>query len=298
MSFAADLKLELSKIRQDSCCDFAELFSMLIFSKKFNIKSMVVSSSHECVCNTFSRLLFNCFSAKPVVTFGGSDNKRYYNASIISEKLKKSILFKIGENHKEFAIDLLKRDCCSSAFLRGIFLICGSISNPNKDYHLEFVVKDSETADFLVSILSNYGVTPKLSYRKNSVAVYFKNSDQIEELITRMGASQYTLELIGIKVYKSMRNKYNRINNCENANLTKTVNAAVDQKNAIEFLEKSGKLSMLPTEIYNVAMLRKDNPDASLSSLCSLSEENISRSGMNHRLQKLVKIANALKEDL
>lgn len=294
MSFAADLKLELTKIKQDKCCDLAELYGLLNFSKRQKNNNIIFSTSHKCVVDRFAKLMLNCFNVNPNITLGGGKNNRYYNASVNSVNVK----YSIEKKNKQTDIELLlKRECCTSAYFRGVFLSCGSMSNPNKDYHLEFVTLNMEHAEALCEQLRKQNVLPKISVRKNSVAVYFKNSDSIEEIITIMGASQYTLELIGIKVYKSMRNKYNRINNCETANLTKTVNASVDQINAIKYLERVGKFSILPTEVYNVALLRKNNPEASLNELCGMCEDSISRSGMNHRLQKLVKIANNLKND-
>lgn len=294
MSFASDLKNELTKIRQDRCCDFSELYAMITFSKISKNSNIIFSSKNAAVINKFSKLMFNCFNVKPIISEGGAKDNRYYNAILGSDSSKKSVLSRLNNTETD---SLFKRECCSSAFFRGLFLACGSMSDPNKDYHLEFVANDMVTAETISQILKENNFPPKISKRKTSVAVYFKNSSTIEELITKMGASQYTLELIGIKVYKSMRNRYNRINNCETANMTKTVNASVDQIKAIEYLEKCGKMSALPTEIYNVALLRKENPDASLSSLCEMTEEDISRSGMNHRLQKLVKIANSFKNE-
>lgn len=295
MSFAADLKNELSKIKQDKCCDFAELCGMLLFSKRSKNEKIIFSTSNECVAKKIIKLFLNCFDITPTLSLAGSSESRYFNIYFNSTSIKKTVFNKIKQAD---IFAFLKRECCSSAFFRGVFLSCGSISDPNKSYHLEFVVSNTEKANYLTELLEKQNFNPKISGRKSSVAVYFKNSNTIEELITKMGASQYTLELIGIKIYKSMRNKYNRINNCETANLTRTVNASVDQINAINYLEKSGKISVLPTEIYNVAILRKNNPDASLSKLCELFEEDISRSGMNHRLQKLVKIANNLKNEI
>lgn len=294
MSFSSELKSELTKIRQEKCCDFAELSAMLKFSKRSKNGNIVFSSSYMFIAECFSKLLFNCYGVKATIKEAGSKERRYYNSYINSETVRKKIF---SQSETLNIKDLFKRECCLSAFLRGMFLVCGSINDPNKDYHLEFVAKTADTADLIAEVLKYNNFAPKISVRKNNIAVYIKNSDIIEEFLTKTGATQYTLQIIGIRAYKSMRNKYNRLNNCETANLTKTVNAAVDQINAIKFLEKVGKFSALPTEILNVAVLRKENPDASLSTLCSLSEEDISRSGINHRLQKLVKIANDIKNN-
>ena len=134
-----------------------------------------------------------------------------------------------------------------------------------------------------------------MTFRAGKFLVYTKNSNTMEDLLTFLGAGGETLNLIGIKVYKSVRNKVNRKNNIETSNIMKTANAAFVQNNAIAKIKESGKLELLPEELYEAAMLRLQNPDLSLSALCKLSKTPITRSGLNHRIQKLIEIANDIK---
>ena len=155
---------------------------------------------------------------------------------------------------------------------------------------------DSPLCDSFVKFLNDLDLTSRISKRGNHKIVYFKDSDQIEALLTIIKASHYTLELMSIKIYKDIRNKVNRKNNCETANISKTVTASVEQTMAIEYLEDTGLLYMLPEELVSAAMLRKINPSSSLNELCKRSSDPITRSGLNHRLQKLVAIAKAEQE--
>ena len=125
--------------------------------------------------------------------------------------------------------------------------------------------------------------------------LYTKNSNTVEDLLTFMGAGGETLNLIGVKVYKSVRNKSNRQNNCETSNILKTADAAYKQCAAIQKLEKKGLLKTLPEELYEVAILRRENPDMSLSGLCKLSSSHLTRSGFNHRMNRLLEIAKEVK---
>ncbi|MDO4743520.1 MAG: DNA-binding protein WhiA [bacterium] len=293
MSFSSELKDAICKLRPSGCCEFAECFGMLFFAREFNEDRIELRTEYEGVARLFSTLIKNCFGVHTRSTVAGKGVGKYKEVIDVSAICKR--IFSFSEDYKGdfFKGYTAMRECCAGAFLRGTFLVCGSISNPNKEYHLEFVVKNEYQQSELVYFLLNLNLNPKTSKKGHLYCVYLKQSDQIEELLTRMDVTQYTIELMEIKIEKSVRNRINRINNCESANLTKTVNASVDQVRAIKFLEEEGFLSSLPKELYFAAILRLENPDASLKELCELSDESITRSGMNHRLQKLVKIAQS-----
>jgi len=294
MSFSYDVKNEMCKIRPSGCCKFAQLYGMLLFSRAFSAVSISASTEHEMVCSLYMQLLNACFNIHTSIEISGQKRKMF-NVSVSSEMERKKIVTYYGQSDKEIYNGIIKRECCKMAFLRGAFLACGFIDDPNKDYFVEFVLPDSPLSDSFVKLLNELDLTPKTSKRGHHRIVYFKDSDQIEVLLTKMQASHYTLELMSIKIYKDIRNKVNRRNNCETANISKTVTAAVEQARAIEYLEDTGVLYMLPVELVSAAMLRKINPSSSLNELCLRSSDPITRSGLNHRLQKLVAIA---KEEL
>ena len=190
-------------------------------------------------------------------------------------------------NHSNF-------DCtdCVNAFLAGAFLACGTVSDPKKDYHLEFTVPFSNLSKSLVTFLEEMELTPKLSNRKGYNIVYFKGSQAIEDCLYLMGASSAMFEMMNIEIVKDFRNKANRTANCEAANIERTVKASFAHIEAIEKIEKIKGLDYLKKDLKEMAVLRKENPELSLSELSKLS--GLSRSGVNHRLKKILEIAQNL----
>ena len=171
----------------------------------------------------------------------------------------------------------------------------GSVSDPEKEYRIDFSFKDEVLAKQIMELLLSKGFKLNLTTRAGKTVLYTKNSNTVEDLLTFMGAGGETLNLIGVKVYKSVRNKSNRQNNCETSNILKTADAAYKQCAAIQKLEKKGLLKTLPEELYEVANLRLENPDMSLSGLCKLTSSHLTRSGFNHRMNRLLEIAKEVK---
>ena len=187
---------------------------------------------------------------------------------------------------------------CLPFFLRGVFLICGNVSSPEKDYHLEFVVPHKNLASDLVRIITEIeelDAQPKTVMRKGSYIVYIKGSESIEDTLTFIGAPQCTLELMNMKIYKDIRNKANRIANCDAANIDKVVKAAMKQIEDIKLIDRAVGLDNLSDELREVAQLRLDNIDMSLQEIGETLSEPISRSGVNHRFKKLAKMAEELR---
>jgi len=180
--------------------------------------------------------------------------------------------------------------------LRGAFLAAGSITDPQKDYHLEFVSGHQKLCRDLIALLKELSLEPKYIARKGSGIVYFKESEQIEDLLTMMSATNCTLTLMGVKIIKSIRNNANRVTNCETANITKTVDAAGSQLEMIELIYRQQGLDSLPAELREIALARMDNPDMSLRELGASLSPPLSRSGVNHRLARLKEIADRLRE--
>ena len=170
------------------------------------------------------------------------------------------------------------------------------MSDPEQDYRLELCVKSGEIAKNLTEILMKIGISLKETNRASGVVLYSKDSSVIEDFLTVIGATNAAIMVMQSKIYKDMRNKVNRIKNCETANIFKSVDAALEQRSAIELLEKKGLMSSLPPELINAAKLRMEYPEASLNELCRLCDESITRSGLNHRFQKIIEIAQELKK--
>ncbi|MEG1525594.1 MAG: DNA-binding protein WhiA [Clostridia bacterium] len=179
----------------------------------------------------------------------------------------------------------------AQAFLRGVFLGSGSCTNPSRGYHLELVTRSESIAELIVSLIANVELTARCHRRKEKVIVYLKSED-VSGFLALLGASKAALAFENIRAEKEFRNYVNRTSNCETANIGKTVDAAVAQTHAIEIIERVMELGKLPASLYEAAMLRLNHPDATLQELADLAE--IGKSGMNHRLTRLLKLAEEI----
>lgn len=193
--------------------------------------------------------------------------------------------------------ELVNKENLKRAFIRGAFLGGGSISNPEKTYHLEFVSHNQDYAEQLSKLINTYGLTSKVIQRKSSYVVYLKEGEQIVDLLNIIGAHTSLLELENVRIMKEMRNNVNRLVNCETANLSKTVNAAVRQVESIKLIQKEIGLGRLPRNLRDIAELRIQYPDESLKELGELLNPPVGKSGVNHRLRRIEKIAEELRKE-
>ena len=181
------------------------------------------------------------------------------------------------------------------AYIRGAFIGGGSISNPEKTYHLEFVTHSEEYANDLKDLINTFSLKSKVIQRKNSFIIYIKEGEQIVDLLNIIGAHSSLLEVENIRIMKEMRNNVNRLVNCETANLSKTVNAAVRQVESIKLIQQKIGLKRLTQNLREVAELRLNYPDESLKELGEMLNPPVGKSGVNHRLRKIEKIAEELR---
>ncbi len=297
MSFTADVKAELSQIEYFSpAMKHAFAYGFLLFGKSFNVRSISCSSDYECVITAFKSVLGELAGVVPAITQNKSGK---FILRVATSAQRKKLLEYFGHLPNEISLRVnhanFEDDECYYAFLRGAFLSCGSVSNPDKGYHLEFVVQYNKLSGDLQKILTNLNLTAKYILRKYSHVVYLKGSESIEDLLTMMGATNSSLYLMGIKVQKDVRNKINRKMNFESANMSRAIEAGLAQVEAIEIIEKKQGLDSLSDELKELAVLRKENPDMSLKELGAALTVPISRSGVNHRLARLVTIAEKYK---
>ena len=220
---------------------------------------------------------------------------------VLETYLKKLGLLKANEN--VFALDysipknIVKNEECKRAYIKGAFLGGGSISNPEKTYHLEFVTHDDEYAEDLSKLINQYGLNSKVIQRKSSFVIYLKEGEQIVDLLNIIGAHSSLLELENVRIMKEMRNNVNRLVNCETANLSKTVNAAVRQVESIKLIQNELGLARLPKNLREIAELRLSYPDESLKELGEMLNPPVGKSGVNHRLRRIEKIAEELRKE-
>ena len=180
----------------------------------------------------------------------------------------------------------------------GIFLACGSVNNPEKKYHMEFVMPSLELCNSLgLLFIDNYGIVPKHVERKHYQIVYIKDSENIIDILTMMGAQMASLEIMNVKMMKDVKNKINRSMNCDNANIDKALGAAERQISDIELIDSTMGLDSLPDTLRDIARIRYENIDFTLKELGAAMEPPISRSGANHRMQKIAEIAENIRKE-
>lgn len=202
-----------------------------------------------------------------------------------------------GNANISYSIDknIVHKNCCKKAYIRGAFLGCGSLTDPEKNYHMEFVTDNLSYAMSLKRLLNHFSLGAKLIERKKHYVVYLKEGDKISDALKLIGAFQSLLSLENIRAFKEMRNNINRLVNCETANLDKTVNAAVRQIENINYIKENIGLEHLPEGLREVARLRLEYENASLKELGEMLTPKMGKSGINHRLRKLDKIAESLR---
>lgn len=295
MSFSQDVKNELLKIEYEhSCCEKAMLYGICIFGKSFSSFGVSMQSENEELAGLYKELIKKYCNVECDVK--RSPGGRNYSVNIEDSVECDKILGVFGHNDGgSLKINHSNFDCegCINAFVAGAFLSCGTVSTPQKDYHLEFTVPYLNLSKSLVTLLGEIELVPKTSNRKGYNIVYFKGSEAIEDCLYLMGASSAMFEMMNVEIVKDFRNKANRTANCEAANIEKTVKASFAHIKAIEKIESAKGLDYLKNDLKEMAVLRRDNPELSLAELSKLS--GMSRSGVNHRLKRIVQIAENLE---
>ena len=302
MSFSYEVKKELCRIKRISGeAKRAELYGMLLFGKSFNENSILLQTENGEVAKLFISLLAELHRIVPATKEILSANKKtvVYKVHVVSPADRKKLLEEYRQTDKlglRIHPEMLTDDSTISSFFRGAYLSCGTVTDPGKSYHLEFSVPYLMLSEALLTALNEVGFPFKSTARKDSYVVYIKESENIEDLLTYMGAQKASLEMMNVKIYKDLRNKANRVTNCETANIEKTVNAAWMQIEEIEYIKNTRGIGYLPDELKELALLRIENPELSLRELGAALSSPLSRSGVNHRLKRISEIAEKLRE--
>ncbi len=302
MSFSGGVKEELVRIENDARhCQIAELAAILICSGAVRTdssdgKSILLQPDAPYV-TTRCLMLLEKLSLIPKRDLILQDQNTLFldkkNSSVIKRILQ---IIKYKEGDKLVNPLVIKSLCCKRSFLRGAFLSTGSMSNPQKGYHLEFVCSDAQLAAQLVDTLAFYEIHAKIVTRKKYQVVYIKESEEIVELLNVIGAHIALMNLENLRILKDMRNSINRRVNCETANITKTVNAAAKQIDDIQYIRDHYGFDNLDDNLRQMAVLRLEHPDATLKELGEYLTPTVGKSGVNHRLRKLSELAEKLRE--
>ena len=298
VSFAAQVKNEICETEGKSrCCMLSELYGAFLFSTSFGFLEIKITTKNRAFARRLAFLLKSCFGFdfdKKVVQ---SDQNRKI-IYILSDQNKLRIVFE--EFGYEFRRDvsfrlnaaIIESACCQTSFLRGAFLSAGTITNPDKRYHLEIETPHRHLANELTSVLNELSLASKISMRKSKYIIYFKESTAIEDFLTMLGAPSGSMLVMEAKLQKELRNEVNRKTNCDSANISKSVNAAQQQIAHINIIRKnSPNLDVLPDQLLQVALLRLENPELNLEELSQISTSGMTKSGMYHRFRRIAQIA-------
>ncbi len=296
MSFSLDVKNELLGVQQDACCRLASDYAFLLFGRAFSGKEIAILTEHEEIAAAFAESLNRLADTEiaPEKTEG-----KKFRVSATDKSVLSKIFSKLGLSDsplkKRVNFANIAEPCCYSAFLRGVFLACGTVTDPEKEYHLEFSVSSKGLADDLVHVFDEFEPTPKITQRSGSYTVYFKNSSDIEDVLSIMGATENSMMYMHAKVVKDIRNTVNRKVNFEKANLARSVAAATKQYEAIAKIKEKIGFDALPPELREIARLRYNNREETNAEIAAMLSKPLTVSGVNHRFQKLIKIAGELK---
>ena len=308
MSFSSEVKKELCLTESfDRDVLRAELYGMLLFGKTFRDNQIVFTTESSHAARRITMLLENLFMPiieKQTALRPKSDESKLYRISLIDSGECRRVFESFGHSRGEVTLRVnranVSSDEQSAALVRGVFLSCGSASDPMKSYHAEFCVPHKNLASDLSNILrevTECRFTPKPVLRGGNYVVYFKGSEQICDLLTYIGASTQAMEIMGTKAVKQVRNNINRSVNGEVANIRKVASAATKQIEAINKIKRTRGLESLPDDLREIAFLRLENPEMSLRDLGANLSTPISRSGANHRMQRLMEYAGAQEEN-
>ena len=294
VSFSGSAKAEVCRsLPQKGCCALAQCFGVLLFGNSFGYDGIkLITESRE-----FGELLPRLFKKAFGLSFdliSEGTGKRVFQ--ITDPGKLEAVLSACGFDRQSLALHvnlpLLEEECCRAAFLRGAFLAGGSVTDPEKGYHLELNTTHQSVSRETEALMREVmGFLPKSTRRGGGNVLYFKQSDQISDFLTFLGAPVAAMGIMEARLEKELNNKVNRRCNCDDANTSKVVEAAQEQLAVIRLLRERGKLESLPHKLRQAAKAREENPSASLTELAAMMEPPITKPAMNHRLKKLVEAA-------
>lgn len=313
MTFSSKAKNEISRLElEEECCLQAELSAIIRVNgdiKMSGINQMKLGfiTENAAIARRIFSLIKFLYNSNIEVKIRRSNRLKKSNKYLIvvdNDKISRKIIgdlgFEISDSeiyYKNHSIPpkIIEDRCCKRSYIRGAFLGAGSVSNPEKDYHLEFVSDMEIHAEELKDLINSFGLKSKTIKRKDRYVTYLKEADQIADMLNIIGAHQVLLKFEDIRVLKNIRNNINRLVNCETANLSKTVDASMRQISNIEYIHETIGLNKLPKKLREVAEIRINNTELSLKEVGERLNPNVGKSGVNHRFRRIEKIAEDLR---
>lgn len=301
MSFNAEIKKELSGLYSSKeCCEKASLATYYAILSEEKKTGIYIKTENLNIARRISVLTKKILNIEPETQVKYLPKK---NSAILTlkisdkdeiDKLKSNLNLKHDNTTAFFSRiepTFTLSECCKCASIKAAFLACGIITSPKKSYHLEFVTHKKQVCQDISSTLYELRFEPKLSKRRNNFVIYIKNNEEIYRFLTIMNLKRSMMKFYEIKSEKNLKNIINRQLNCESANENKRINSAVIQTEAIRIIKRNGKFDELPIDLKKTADLRLKYPDASLSELAEAADFPITKSGLNHRLKRIITIA-------
>ena len=308
MSYSSETKEELCRLEPDSvCCLLAELSGIVsaagsVIYRGGGDKRLSIETENSSVARRVFRLLRDVFDVQPeLVTvkrarLGGRSAHRIEirgdEASFVLEGCGIQMMLR-----RAVPREVTVRKCCRMAFLRGVFLASGSVTDPEKEYHLEFVLGDEAFAAALAKLIARFDLDAHITTRRQMTLVYLKGQNEITDMLSIFGAQSARFAMEDAFIRKELRNNANRAVNCDSANMERAIAAASRQAQAISWLIQTAGEASLPPALLQTAKLRLQHPEASLEELGKLLDPPVGKSGVNHRLRRLEQMAAELKEN-
>ena len=296
MSFSAAAKAEICRVMpQNHCCALAECFGVLLFCNSFHGDGIRIITESREFAQRLPRLFRKAFS----MSFDAcpEETERKLVFQIRSQRKLETIMEAYGFSREDTLalhvnLAVVEEECCKTAFLRGAFLAGGSVTDPGKGYHLEMTTTHQSVSRETFALMREVmGFSPKTAGRGGGQVLYLKQSEQISDFLTYIGAPVAAMGIMEARLEKELNNKVNRRCNCDDANTSKVVEAAQEQLAAIRKLRARGQLEGLPGKLRQAAAAREEHPESALTELAEMMEPPITKSAMSHRLKKLVEIA-------
>lgn len=289
MSYSSDIKSRVSHIINNcNNCDKTQLEAIILYSGRLIDNNIVLFTENNDVSECISRLITKLTGYKPSVTY--TQKTRLYEIVADNTQMLEDIF-----NNRMFAnTDDELAECCMASYIRGAFLSGGSVCDPHKSYHLEFDSRHCAEAERLKAYLEKLGIQSKITLRKKHYVVYIKEYSAICDVLGVIGASNAAFDIYNISIEKDLRNNINRQLNCENANSDKIADAYQKHLIAIDKVKKTIGIDKLPEVLQEIINVRLEYPEDSLSMLGQRLEKPIGKSGVNHRLNRIVEIAEQL----
>ena len=301
MSFSSDTKAELCQAKiEKKCCAVAESYGVLLYCNTFSPREIRIITASEDFAQRLPRLFKKAFNLSFDVL--PPEKPAAKHSFLINEPEKIRAIFETFglepeeqlRHHLNFGV--IEEDCCRISFVRGAFLAGGSVTDPEKRYHLELATPHHSVSRESYSLLLDMGFSPRETSRAGNSLLYFKQADAISDFFITIGASTTAMDIMTAKVEKEMRNTITRQTNCDSANIDKTIAAAQAQMDAIRALAREYGIDALPEPLKDAALLRITNPEASLADLATLSYPPVSKSCLSHRFKKILSLAEGLEK--